>query len=70
LAGLGFKTFSAGEVLTASDVMGYIQNQMVMVFSDASARDSAISSPSVGMFAWLTSTETLTYRSSSSWENF
>jgi hypothetical protein len=65
----GFKNFSAGEVLTASDVNSFLL-QGILVFADATARDAAITSPVAGQFAWLTGTETLTYRGSSSWETF
>jgi len=41
MAGLGFKDFTAGEILTAADVDGYLM-QGVMVFDDSAARGSAI----------------------------
>tara|TARA_R110000822_G_scaffold283684_1_gene405176 strand:+ start:1055 stop:1264 length:210 start_codon:yes stop_codon:yes gene_type:complete len=60
MAGLGFKTFADGDVLLASEVQGYIQEQMIMVFANAAARDAAITSPSEGMFAFLKDTDKLT----------
>ena len=54
--GSGFKTFTAGSVLTASDVNNYLMEQAVMVFSSSAARSSAISSPEVGMTTYLTDT--------------
>jgi hypothetical protein len=54
MAGLGKKTFTAGEVLTASDVNGYLMDQMVMVFGGTAARGSAIPSPSEGMLTYRT----------------
>ena len=60
MAGAGFKTFAAGDVLTASDVNTYIMQQQIMVFADASARDAAITSPAEGMFAYLKDTDALT----------
>ncbi len=54
MAGLGKKTFTAGAVLTASDVNGYLMEQSVMVFASAAARSSAIPSPSAGMVTYLT----------------
>jgi len=59
MAGLGRKTFTAGEVLTAANVQGYLMDQTVMVFADASARDTAIPSPSAGMYAHLNDSDTL-----------
>ena len=42
MAGLGFKDFQVGEVLTSSDVDGYLMQQTVMRFADAAARGSAL----------------------------
>lgn len=56
MAGLGKKTFTAGSVLTASDVNGYLMDQAVMVFASAAARSSAIPSPSEGMMTYLSDT--------------
>jgi hypothetical protein len=38
MAGLGRRVFSAGEVLTAANVNGYLMDQSVMVFDDDAAR--------------------------------
>jgi hypothetical protein len=56
MAGLGRKTFSPGDVLTSSDVQGYLMDQSVMVFAGTAARTSAIPSPSAGMVAYSTAT--------------
>ena len=42
MAGLGFKDFAVGEVLTSADVDGYLMQQAVMVFADSGARGSAL----------------------------
>jgi len=42
VAGLGFKDFQVGEVLTSSDVDGYLMQQTVMRFADSAARGSAL----------------------------
>ena len=52
-AGLGFKDFQAGSVLTAADTNGYMASQANMVFATAAARDAAITSPQEGMVAVL-----------------
>ena len=70
MAGAGFKDFVAGEVLTANDVDTYLMQQSLMVFADATARDAAITSPSEGMFAFLTGTDLLTYYDGSAWQEF
>jgi len=67
-AGLGFKTFTTGEVLTAADVNGYLM-QGVLVFASAIARDAAITSPQEGQFAYLKDTNVTTYYTGSAWAN-
>jgi hypothetical protein len=67
-AGLGFKTFTTGEVLTAADVNGYLM-QGVLVFASATARDAAITSPQEGQFAYLKDTNVTTYYTGSAWAN-
>lgn len=54
MAGAGFKTFTAGEVFTASDANTYLMQQSLMVFTNEAARNTAISSPSEGMMCYLT----------------
>jgi hypothetical protein len=67
-AGLGFKDFTTGEVLTAADVDGYLM-QGIWVFASAAARDSAVTSPQEGNFAYLKDTNTTTYYTGSAWTN-
>ena len=59
MAGLGYKVFTAGEVLTAANVNGYLMEQSVMVFAGTAARSSAIGTPTAGMVSYLTDTKTL-----------
>jgi len=70
MAGAGFKTWTTGDLVNASDFNTYIQEQVVMVFDDSSARDSAVTSPTEGMFAFLKDTDTLTYYNGSTWGSF
>ena len=67
MAGLGKKTFTAGEVLTASDVNGYLMEQSVMVFGGTAARSSAIPTPSEGMTTYRTDTKQLEYYNGTAW---
>lgn len=53
MSGAGYKSFSAGSVLTAAEVNTYLMQQSVMVFGGTAARSSAISTPSEGMTAYL-----------------
>jgi len=68
--GAGFKVWTTGDLVNASDFNNYIQEQVVMVFDDSTARDTAISSPEEGMFCYLKDTNTLQFYSGSAWTNF
>jgi hypothetical protein len=65
-AGLGFKDFVTGEVLTAADVDGYLM-QGVWVFADAAARTAAVPSPQEGNMSFLKDTNSTEYYSGSAW---
>ena len=65
-AGLGFKTFTTGEVLTAADVNGYLM-QGVLVFASEAARNSAITSPQEGQFAFTKDTNSTWYYDGAAW---
>ncbi len=65
-AGLGFKTFTTGEVLTAGDTNGYLM-QGVLVFADAAARTAAITSPQEGQTSYLKDTDVIQVYSGSAW---
>ena len=65
--GLGFIEFSTGDVLSAAAANGYLASQTVMVFADASARTSAISTPYEGMMSYLKDTNSTEYYSGSAW---
>lgn len=65
-AGLGFKTFVTGDVLTAADTNGYLM-QGVWVFATAAARDAAVTSPQEGNMCFLKDSDTTQYYSGSAW---
>ena len=67
MAGLGYKVFAAGEVLTAANVNGYLMEQSVMVFDDSAARGSAIGTPTEGMITYLRDSNGLFYYDGSAW---
>ena len=70
MAGAGYKLFASGDVLTASDVNTYLQEQTIMVFANDSARDTALNSvKSEGMFVYITADNTLQYYDGSSWND-
>jgi hypothetical protein len=65
-AGLGFKDFVTGEVLTAADVDGYLM-QNIWVFANATARDAAVTSPQEGNACYLKDTDAVMTYSGSAW---
>lgn len=65
-AGQGFKTFNTGDVLTASDVNGYLM-QGIWVFANAAARDAAVTSPQEGNSCYLKDTDVIQVYSGSAW---
>lgn len=65
-AGLGFKTFNTGDVLTAGDTNGYLM-QGVWVFASAAARTSAVTSPQEGNVSFLKDTNSLEIYDGASW---
>lgn len=66
-AGQGYIEFATGDVLTAASANGYLASQVVMVFADAAARTSAITSPQEGMISYLKDTNATQYYSGSAW---
>ena len=65
-AGLGYKDFVTGEVLTAGDVNGYLM-QGVLVFASAAARNASITSPQEGQFAYTKDVNGLWYYDGAAW---
>jgi hypothetical protein len=68
-AGLGFKTFNTGDVLSAADTNGYLM-QGVLVFANAAARDAAITSPQEGQCCYLKDTDAVQTYSGAAWVGF
>lgn len=67
MAGTGRKVWAADEILAASDLQSYIQDQVVFVYNDASARSSGILSPTEGMMSYLKDTNLIYAFDGSSW---
>jgi len=70
MAGAGFKIWTTGDLVNATDFNTYVQEQVVMVFADSTARDSAVTSPSEGMFCFLQDTNSLQFYDGTVWANF
>lgn len=63
----GFRTWTPGEVITASNVQDYLQDQTVMVFPSSSVRATAIVVPTEGMLSWLEDGDKYQYYNGASW---
>ena len=68
----GYRTFNTGDVLTAAQVQYNLQNQTIMYFASAAARDAALTAGIVqeGMFAYLADTNTTVYYDGAAWQSF
>jgi len=63
----GYRTFTAGGVLTAANVQTYLMDQAIPVFANATARDAAITAPAEGQHCFLRDADALQYYSGSAW---
>jgi hypothetical protein len=59
MSGLGRKVFAPNDILAAADVMGYLMDQSVMVFSNATERTTEVPTPTEGMVSYLADTDAL-----------
>ena len=69
-ANAGYKLFNTGDVLTAAQVQNNLQNQAVMFFASAAARDADTALTAAlteGMFCYLADTNITAYYSGSAW---
>lgn len=71
MAGLGRKVFNSGDILLASEVQGYLQDQAVMVFDDSATRATAIGTAnfSEGMASYLKDTDQVEVYNGSAWNS-
>lgn len=65
---MAYKSFSSFQKLTASEVNTYLMNQSIPVFSGASERDAAITSPTQGMVCYLTGSDSLRVYHDGAWQ--
>ena len=66
----GYRLFTTGDVLTAAQVQNYLQNQSVMFFASAAARDASApltAALTEGMFCYLADTNITAYYNGSAW---
>ena len=67
MAGAGYKTFTSGDVLTASDTQTYLMDQAVAIFATTAARDAAITSPFEGQLSYSLADDSYYHYSGSAW---
>jgi len=71
MAGAGYKTFTAGNILRASEVNTFLMQQSVMRFSTTSAADTALgANKAEGMVIYATSNEFLYAYNGAAWVPF
>jgi hypothetical protein len=63
----GYRTFTAGEVLTAANVQTYLQDQVIPVYASEAAANAALASPAEGQFRFLRDTDAFEYYTGSAW---
>jgi hypothetical protein len=66
----GYRLFTTGDVLTAAQVQNNLQNQSVMFFASAAARDASApltAALTEGMFCYLADTNITAYYNGSAW---
>ena len=63
----GWFDFVNGQTLPASRVQDYLMDQTVMVFANATARTTALPSPTAGMVTYLISSGDLWFYTGSAW---
>jgi len=63
----GYRNWATGDVVTAADFVAYISSQVISVHTTTTTRDSAITSPAEGQFAFTKDTDTLWYYNGSAW---
>jgi len=68
MAGLGRKVFTSGEVLTAANVQGYRQDQVVQVYDDATDRSTVLGTAvAEGMVTYLKDVNTVQVYDGTGW---
>lgn len=65
----GRKAWVSDEVLSAADLNGYLMDQSVTIWANATARNSGTLSPIEGQLAYLQDTNVYTFYNGTAWAN-
>lgn len=66
----GWKSWAVGEVVEATDLQNYLQDQVVQVYAGTAARGSALGTAvTAGMVSYLTDSSVLQYYNGTAWAN-
>jgi hypothetical protein len=66
----GWRNWSIGELVEAADFQSFVQDQIVQVYDDATARTTALGTAvAEGMIAYLKDTNAVEYYTGSAWES-
>lgn len=64
----GWKEWAASEVVLATDFQTYVQDQVIQVYADSTARGTALGTAvAQGMVSYLSDTDTLQYYNGTAW---
>ena len=71
MAGAGWQSYSTGDLIDATTFQTFIQDQVIQVYANATARDTALgTSDAEGMFCFLKDSDELQFYDGSSWVAF
>ncbi len=71
MAGAGWKSYSTGDLISATEFQTFVQDQVIQVYANATARDTALgTSDAEGMFCFLKDSDELQFYDGSSWVAF
>lgn len=68
MAGMGWKAWTR-EILTSLELQGFLQDQVVMRFASAAARDAKVQAPTEGMVCYLDDSNRVQFFDGTSWQH-